>query len=77
MYLDQLTSLGFHFPLNTILIFVFYLMTGIYAVFSFVLYYHWNEYALDATVTKNTLVAYFAITLPLLLALGLIAFLGN
>lgn len=77
MYLDQFTNLGFHVSFKTILILVFYLMTAVYAIFSFILYYHWNEYSIDSVVTKKTLIGYFVITLPLLLALGLIAFSGN
>lgn len=77
MYLGQLSQLGFQMNLGTILLLVLYLMIAFYAIFSFILYYHWKEYSIDANTTKKTLLSYFIITIPLLLALSLIAYSSN
>lgn len=59
-------------PLPTLVSLGFYCITGIYALFSIILYYHWNEYSTDAKVTFVTLTLFFVTTIPLILSLGLI-----
>lgn len=61
-------------PLETILLFIFYLVLGIYAVFSAILYYHWRAYATDAKVTAYTLMTYFGTTVPLFIIMGILVF---
>jgi hypothetical protein len=48
----------------------FYLAIGFYAVFTGVLYYHWNAYTSDVKVAFATYIAYAAITIPLLLIMA-------
>lgn len=57
-----LTSL----PSGDILTLVFYILIAFYAIFTGILYYHWNAYSSSKTVTTATYLAYAAITLPLL-----------
>lgn len=54
-------------PLETVVMLAFYLVLGAYAIFSAILYYHWNNYGFDIKVTSLTLIVYFVTTLPLLL----------
>lgn len=51
------------------------LSLGGYAVFTAVMYYHWNAYSTDDTVTRITYATYFATTTPLLLTMLAIAYL--
>jgi len=64
-------------PLHEIVGLIFYFITGVYAIFSGVLYYHWREYATDAKITAYTLIAYFTTTIPLVLAMGIMVLLIN
>ena len=48
----------------------FYLLVGAYCIFSAILYYHWTTYATSAQVARRTLIAYFAVTVPLLAFMG-------
>ncbi len=50
----------------------FYLIIALYAVFSIVLYYHWNEYSVSATISKITFILYLGLTLPLIGTLSLL-----
>ncbi len=50
----------------------FYLIIALYAVFSIVLYYHWNEYSVSATISKITSILYLGLTLPLIGTLSLL-----
>jgi hypothetical protein len=59
-------------PLETLASIGFLLVVGIYAVFSFIMYYHWREYSVEPTVTKITLLLYFIITIPLICLLGFV-----
>lgn len=59
-------------PLPTLVQLGFYAVVGVYALFSIILYYHWNEYSIDAAVSRVTLVLYLGLTVPLLGALGLL-----
>jgi hypothetical protein len=50
----------------------FYVLVGVYAVFSAVLYYHWDTYATVESVSRVTLLAYVICTLPLVGIMGVI-----
>lgn len=52
----------------------FYLILGGYAIFTAVLYYHWQNYATDAKVATLTYAVYALATLPLLAIMASIAF---
>ena len=67
LYPDLLQSL----PLQNLVTLGFLLTLGLYAVFSFIMYYHWNEYSVEPKMTSLTLILYFISTLPLLLILGI------
>ena len=49
---------------------IFYLVLGFYAIFTGVLYYHWNAYASDKRVAFATYIAYASITIPLMLVMA-------
>lgn len=49
---------------------VFYLVLGVYAIFSAILYYHWNAYGNSLAITGLTYIVYFAITIPLILIMA-------
>lgn len=69
--MDQTLSLNI--SLHTIIALGFYFASFIYIIFTTIMYYHWNEYSIDAGVTRITLILYFAITLPLMITLGVLA----
>jgi hypothetical protein len=48
---------------------VFYVLLGAYAIYTAMLYYHWQTYATDARIEFLTLVIYFAITIPLIITM--------
>lgn len=52
----------------------FYLILMFYVVFTSILYYHWREYSVDGKITRITMIFYFSTTLPLLTAMGILAF---
>ena len=52
---------------------VFYVLLGIYAVFSAVFYYHWQAYSNNAFVMLLTFAAYLASTVPLLITMASIS----
>jgi len=62
-----------NFPIETVVMLVFYLILGIYALFSAILYYHWKTYGTDSKVTGLTLILYFATTVPLLVIMAIAA----
>ena len=62
-------------PLHSLVQLFFYLLLITYAIFSSVLYYHWQNYALDETATKHTYLAYFLISIPLLAIMAFSVFL--
>lgn len=64
-------------PIHEVVLLVFYFITGIYAIFSAILYYHWREYATDTKVTVYTLSTYFITTTPLIVVMGIMALLIN
>lgn len=66
-----------NFALHEFVLLVFLFVTAAYTIFSGVLHYHWKEYATDQQVTVFTLTIYFATTLPLILAMGVLALIIN
>ena len=52
----------------------FYLFAIVYAVFSAVLFYHWQSYSMSSTITMQTYLAYALCSLPLLAIMAIIAF---
>lgn len=56
---------------HTVISLFFLVTVGVYALFSFILYYHWNEYSVDHTVSKVTGIAYLLTTIPLLVVMGI------
>ncbi|MCA9362024.1 hypothetical protein KC906_01495 [Candidatus Kaiserbacteria bacterium] len=61
-------------PLHTVVLGTFYLVLGAYAIFTAIFYYHWRTYGTDVKVTTYTLVVYFSTTIPLLVVMGVLAF---
>lgn len=59
-----LTSITFDF--STLAILGFYLLAAVYIVFSAIMYYHWNAYSSNTSVSRLTFILYMATTLPLL-----------
>jgi hypothetical protein len=64
-------------PAADIATFFFYAIVAIYAIFTGVLYYHWNTYTSDKAVAALTYTAYFIITIPLMLTISGSIFLVN
>jgi uncharacterized membrane protein len=58
--------------LHSTLLLALYVLTGVYVIFSAVLYYHWQNYSSDERVSKITLITFFVSTFPLLLIMSLI-----
>ncbi len=59
-----------NFSLSTILSLVFYIIFGMYIIFTAIFFYHWQTYATDKLVTRVTILSFFATTLPLLLIMA-------
>lgn len=59
-------------PLSQITQIGFLVIFAIFIIFSAILYYHWQEYSVDAKVTRLTLILYFSTTTPLVLMLGIL-----
>lgn len=60
-------------PLDTIILVSLYFVLGVYAIFSAILYYHWQTYTVDDKVSSITLMIYSGITVPLLLIMAITA----
>jgi len=60
-------------PWKTVLSLTFYVLLLIYAIFTIVLLYHWQNYSVSKAATTQTYVAYFTISLPLLGLMALAA----
>ncbi len=58
-------------PFDVITTVIFYVAVIIYVVFTIVFYYHWQNYSVDKSATIQTYLAYFIITIPLLVLMGL------
>tara|TARA_B100001146_G_C15753052_1_gene252511 strand:- start:158 stop:382 length:225 start_codon:yes stop_codon:yes gene_type:complete len=52
------------------LLLLFYMMVGIYVIFTMILFYHWRTYSNDARINLMTFVVYFVLTMPLILVLA-------
>ncbi len=50
-----------------------YLMLIIYAIFSAVVFYHWQHYSMSKTATMQTYLAYAITSIPLLGIMAIIA----
>ncbi len=57
-------------PNGDLVTFVFYIILVFYAIFTGVLYYHWNTYTSDVAVATVTYIVYFAITIPLMIIIA-------
>lgn len=66
---DVTTS--FALSLDTLMSLFFFFVLGSYAIFTAILYYHWQTYATDDKVSAMTLGLYFVTTIPLLMVMGL------
>lgn len=53
----------------------FYLIAIVYAVFSAILFYHWQSYSMSNAVTLQTYIAFALFSLPLFGIMASIAFL--
>ena len=58
-------------PIKTFITLGFYLFTIIYIVYSVIFYYHWQQYSMSKAASTATYIAYFSITLSLLILMGL------
>lgn len=61
-------------PLHTLVLFSFYITTGLYVVFSMIMYYHWNAYSTDTAVTRTTTIVYLLSTAPLIITIGILTY---
>lgn len=57
-------------PIDTVVMLSFYVVTGLYVLFTAVFYYHWKTYSTDAKVTNLTYLLYVITTLPILIVMG-------
>ena len=62
---------SFSVPFDVLTQGFFLFVLGVYAIYTAILYYHWQTYGTDAKVTNLTLILYFVTTLPLLFVMGL------
>ncbi len=69
MYLNLDKLLSNH--LHNLVSLGFLLTLGLYALFSFIMYYHWKEYSVEPKMTNITLALYFLTTIPPLFILGI------
>lgn len=53
----------------------FYLIAIVYAIFSAILFYHWQNYSMSGAVTLQTYIAFAVFSVPLLAIMAGIAFL--
>ncbi|PJC56425.1 hypothetical protein CO026_00395 [Candidatus Kaiserbacteria bacterium CG_4_9_14_0_2_um_filter_41_32] len=49
----------------------FYLLIITYVVFTTILYYHWQNYSMSQAATRSTYLAFFVISLPLLIIMSI------
>ncbi len=61
----------FELPLAALAQGTLYILLIVYVIFTVVMYYHWQNYSMNKSVTAQTYIAYFITTLPLLAILGL------
>lgn len=70
MGMEPIFQTALTLPVHTLVTFGFYGATGIYLIFTIILYFHWNEYSIDTGVSHITAFAYALTTLPLITILG-------
>ena len=58
-------------PVGTVAQGAFLFVLGLYAIFSAILYYHWQTYSTNAKIHTLTMALYFLTTIPLLIIAGL------
>lgn len=61
-------------PLGPLLQLGLYATLIVYAIFSAVLFYHWQNYSMSKVATMQTYLAYAITSLPLLAIMAIIAF---
>jgi hypothetical protein len=72
--METLLPTAISIPFHTLATFGFYTATGVYLIFTTVLYFHWHEYSIDSSVSKITALTYLFTTLPLITILGVATF---
>lgn len=72
--MEPLMQTAITIPFHTLVTFGFYLATGVYLIFTTILYFHWHEYSIDSGVSRITALAYLFTTLPLITILGVSTF---
>lgn len=60
-----------NYTVKDVLLLIFYLLVGFYAIFSAILFFHWQAYSMDAKVSGLTLIIYFATSIPLIIIMGI------
>ncbi len=63
------------FSITPLLQIGFYFTAIVYAIFSAILFYHWQNYSMSNAVTLQTYIAFAVFSLPLLAIMAGIAFL--
>lgn len=58
-------------PWHTLVTLTFYVIVMIYALFTLIFLYHWQNYSVSKIATSQTYIAYFIISLPLIGLMGL------
>lgn len=66
---SNVSSLGI--PVHMFAQLGFYVVLGLYCIFTGVFYYHWQTYSSDIRVTGMTFILYFITTIPLLVCMGI------
>ena len=62
--------LGETFTGADLMLLAFYILIGIYAIFTAILYYHWQTYSAHPKMNFVTFTTYFVITIPIILTLS-------
>lgn len=67
---NPIALFGDTLPWVTLATLGFYLLTIVYLVFTAVLYFHWQQYSINTSISKTTALLYLCSTLPLIVILG-------
>ena len=67
-------TVALSFSIHELITLGFYFIMALYVVYTLVFYYHWQEYSVDAKVSRVTWVLYLVTTAPLMVALGGLTF---
>lgn len=62
-------------PWHAIAVILYYLCISGYAIFTGILYYHWQNYSMDNRASLHTYVAYFLISIPLIITMSISVYL--